>query len=302
MKIELPGYQKFENYYETHDRTETADYFGVSLATIDRWRVLLNIPRKTFKYRNLNQDFTDEQIDIINGSLLGDGGLTLVKYGKRNSKLVETHSLKQYGLLEWKANKLKPFSKNIKMGTTTARKIDKGKVVGDTTRILDNCKLETIVHPTLTKLENIWYLRENNEYVLFNKKRVKTVPDDLILNADIIAVWYFDDASNNSKRRQITFNTQAFSKDDCHKLLEKLKIFGVNCGIAKNRDQHVIQVRTSSYLDVVNLAKDKLPHECMYYKVDLSNYKPPDFSTRFIRQGQTQRDVKVVMEPPSKPR
>ena len=231
----------------------------------------------------MNTEITDYQIDIIIGSMLGDGCLTCVgRHRRKNSCFAEVHSVKQYELLDWKRQMLMPLSKSITSKFVDGRKIVNNKVVTDKSKKLESCRLETIVHPTLTELESKWYKRDaNGQYVLHNKKRIKIVPNDLVLNKNIIAVWYFDDGSNNPKNRQIAFNTQSFEKDTIDILADKLRKFGIDCGVYKNRNQHIIQVMAKSYLNMIDLIKDKLPCECMSYKIDLSKYKAPNYSTRF---------------------
>jgi hypothetical protein len=204
------------------------------------------------------------------------------------------HSLKQYSLLEWKLEKLKPLTCNLTKFIINGRKKVNNKIVNDPEKKLFSCRLESIVHPFLTELEKKWYLRDKDgNYILKKNKRVKIVPNDLILTKTIIAVWFFDDGSNNPKTRQAVFNTQAFSFIECEKLTEKLIQFGINCGVVRNRDKFVIQTKASSYLNLIKLVSDNIPCKSLAYKVDLSNYKEPDYSTRFCKQGITHRQISL---------
>jgi hypothetical protein len=72
---------------------------------------------------------------------------------------------------------------------------------------------------------------------------------------------------------------------------------GINCGLGKNRDKYIITVRAASYLTLIDMVKDKLPSPCVMHKIDLSKYKPPNYSTRFIAQGVTQKQQDPVVLP-----
>lgn len=278
-------------YHVKHTRDEISKHFSVSKSTVDKWRVRLNLPRKTFQHRNIDLPISTEQREVIIGSLLGDGSLTLVgRHGRKHSTFTETHSGKQLGLLEWKMKILTPFSQPIATRLVDGRKKENGKIISDPLTKLTSCMMATITHPTFTELERMWYQRnQDGEYVLKNDRRVKIVPTDLVLTPTIVAVWYFDDGSNAPKNKQATFNTHSFSKSTCEILAEKLGKFGVDCNLYKNRGAYVITTRASSYLNLINLVKEHLPSECVSHKVDLSNYKAPDYSTRF--QTKTPKSI-----------
>ena len=234
---------------------------------------------KTF----INHNLSSEQLQIITGSMLGDGCLRMVgRHKVKNSSFAEVHGIKQHDWLGWKYEKLKPLSSFFRTFITDGRKVENGRVVCDPTKKSEQCRIQTISHPTLTELERKWYLRdENGEYVLKGKRRIKKIPEDLELTPLILAVWFFDDGSNNAAKRVAIFNTQSYTKNECEMLVDKLKDFGIDCGVAKNRHQFIIQTKVVSYLNLINLVTEFLPCECVRYKVDLSKYKEPDFSTRF---------------------
>ena len=283
MKLIRPKIDEFLFFNSIETRQQLAERFSVSLSSIDRWKKEFNSPKKTFKYKEL-PPLTEKQLNIVVGSMLGDGCLQSVgRHNRVNSLFTETHSEKQYGLIEWKFNQLNPFSCNLDTKIVNGRKNINGKIISDPNKKLLSCKFQTVVHPVFTQLEKKWYLRDiDNNYVL-NKsnRRIKIIPNDLVLNEEIVSVWYYDDGSNNQTNRQATFNTHNFSKTDCEQLIDKLKKIGINCGIAKNREQFVVITKSSSYLDLIEMAKKFLPSKCVEYKIDLSKYKSPDYSTRF---------------------
>ena len=72
-----------------------------------RWAKKLGI----VKFEALPERFTDRQLEIITGSLLGDGSLRKVyNTSKMNSLFTEKHCIKQRDYLNWKFDELMPFS------------------------------------------------------------------------------------------------------------------------------------------------------------------------------------------------
>lgn len=235
------------------------------------------------KKSNYDYQLTDRQLEIVTGSMLGDGFLRAVgKHNVKNSYYVEGHSIKQYEWLKWKFNELKPLTTNIVLKKVPARKNQNGRVVRDTNNYLEECRFQTLSHPTLTEFEKMWYLRDDQgDYVLHNKKRIKTVPLSISLTPLIIAVWFFDDGSTDPARRVAQFNTQSFTKCESELLAEQLRDFNIQCGVSKSREQFIISVRASSYLNLIKLVSEHIRCEAMNYKVDLQNYREPDLSSRF---------------------
>jgi hypothetical protein len=290
---------EFTIYAQNHTIKETAKHFKITVSKVSSLSRELNLPLKTSRYKNIDRGFSEKQIELLTGSLLGDGSLSVVgKHNRKSSKFQEIHSSTQYEFLEWKKQILSPFSNKVVSKEVTARKLIGGAVVPDLTKTLTSCELTTITHPFLTELESKWYLRdENNEYVLRNNRRIKRIPLDLHLTEFSLAVWFFDDGSNNPKNRQAAFNTQSYTKEECLFLVDKLKTFGITCGVVKNRDKPVIQTRACSYLNLINLALSYLPCESMRCKVDLSKYKPPNFSTRFQKRTTYQVECSNTNDP-----
>lgn len=247
------------------------------------------------RYINNTFEVTKEQIEILTGSLLGDGCLIKVK-GNNNSYFSEIHSLKQYDYLQWKHDKLLPFSKPIIIASAAGRKIENNKVVPDYNKILHNCTLRTISQPFLTQLEKKWYLRDSSgNYIFKNNRRIKIIPSDLVLTPLIIAVWFFDDGTNTPKRRAAGFCTQSFSKDECYFLTEKLLDFGIKCRVQKTRNNFGLYAGAESYLDLINLITPYVPCECMRYKVDLSEYTIPlPLSPIFSRKISEETAIEIM--------
>jgi len=277
ISFDLPDRLEFEDIYLNNSNSETATFYNVSEATIDRWRTLFDVPRKTNKWKD-HIDFclTDRQRSIVVGSLLGDGSLLKVTSNSSNSSFEETHAENQKEYLKWKQKELFPLSNYYKERLVDARiRLKDGTVLSDSTRKLNTCYIKTMRHPLFTSLEKEWYARDGfGNYILNdNGRRIKVVPDSLELNELIVAIWYFDDGSHNKNNNTgVTFNTQSFAKLECEFLSNKLKEMGFETKVNSNRGMPIIQLSAKSYLPFMQMMCKYLPHDCMKYKIDLSNY------------------------------
>jgi len=141
--------------------------------------------------------FTEEQHNILTGSMLGDGHLSLCQKNI-NSHLIIVRSIKDISYLEYEFeifnNFYSPFT--LKNGVKTFYVKNKGY-----------CSLVTIASPSFTQYHNLWY-----------KNKKKIIPKNLQLNAQIIAQWIADDGCvfyNKLPYRFVTeFSTHSFLKEE----------------------------------------------------------------------------------------
>ena len=132
------------------------------------------------------------QKSILIGSLLGDGTLRLAK-GKLNALFEVNHAIRQKSYVDWKYEKLINF-----VLSKPKMRLGNGKRIAYrfTTRSL----------PVFTKLFHQFY-----------KDNKKIIPDDLLLDPIVLAVWFMDDGSKS--RSSVYLNTQQFSIEDQNRLL-----------------------------------------------------------------------------------
>jgi hypothetical protein len=227
-----------------------------------------------------------EQNEILTGCMLGDGNLVKL-YGNQNSAFRVGHCEQQKEYNEWLCEKFKPFSLSI---TTEKRaKIDGFDKIRNTpirskTEFCNICVFRTKKHPIFRKLEQTWYARNvNGDYLLDkNKRRIKIVPNDISLTELSLAVWYFDDGTNlhntNSKykQRNAVLHTLAFTTQECNILTKEINKLGINCKVRINKEKPEIVILSCSYFNFIEMVKKYLPCKQLFYKVDLSNYKPPN--------------------------
>jgi transposase len=276
-KIKLPKTNEFVALYNNFTNEEVSKYYGVSVGIIEKWRKELCVTRKSARWLDyVDYKLSDIQLDVIIGSLLGDGGLSSSTWwGAINSKFTETHSAKQRDYLKWKYDVLMPLSANFANRTNKGRMKLNNSIVDDHSKKLYSCNMTTISHPLFTELEKKWYARDiNGNYLLKNGRRIKIIPHDITLTSRMISIWYFDDGSHNRLRGHgANFSTQAYTEDECNLLRDQLLKYGIYSTINRCAGKPSIYIMQKSYLDLITLVKQYLPCQCMSYKVDTSNYK-----------------------------
>jgi len=220
---------------------------------------------KPTKHHDLS--VSPQQLELIVGSLLGDGSLTKVYSKNQNSAFVETHGAKQKSYIDWKRRLLHPFSYNrlLKDERPAIVSKDNGKLLQIETRLIPCYTLKTTAHLAFKQLEEKWYKRVGGEY-LFNEigHRIKIVPMDVLLTPFSLAVWYFDDGYNHPKKKYFVICSQSFTKDECILLTEKIKLFGIQSNVTKERK---IYIGPKFYNDFATLIKEYLPTKELSYKV-----------------------------------
>lgn len=155
---------------------------------------------------------TNQQLDVLIGSILGDGSLSKTNF-KSNSRFSETHSEAQLGWLTWKNEILKPFSTNIfSVLAKGIKRLPNGSIIKIKNKFHKHFSFKTISNNVFTEIEKKWYKRdENGNYIykiINNRKyRIKVVPE-FELTKLTLAVWYIDDGDNGAGTKQIRFSTQ----------------------------------------------------------------------------------------------
>lgn len=265
-------------------RKDIAKFFNISKSSFSDI-----ISGKTYKYiqRPANLRFYDklenlpnlngEQLDIIIGSLLGDGS---IKIGTGNCCFQKTQCKANLEYLQWMHERLHPYSKPISKPRLTSKIIhdENRKIVGHSAKKIHiSHEFSSISHKIFTDLEHKWYLRDSNENHIKNhlNHRIKCVPLDLEITPLSLAVWYLDDGSNNTANNTISLCTNGFTFDECENLKKILhKTFLIKSNIYKDGNGYRIIVHSRSYIDFINIIKAYInPISCFEYKIDVSKYK-----------------------------
>jgi hypothetical protein len=185
---------------------------------------------------------TQLQKSVIIGSILGDGYLRIFP-GRKNALLEINHSLKAKDYVDWKYAILR----NVVNSPPKSRK-------GNGARIA--YRFYTKQLPELTALLKQFY-----------RNGRKIIPDDLVINPEILAVWYMDDGSKCSSSN-FYLNTQQYNLEDQYKLISRLKLLGLDTKLNRDKCYWRIRFLTSSLPKLRELISDKIIHS-MKYKIDL---------------------------------
>jgi len=198
--------------------------------------------------KNNNLDVSEEQKQVIIGSLLGDGNISYSGKYSKNCRLQISHSTKQLEYLKYKYNILKSLCNN---DVIIRKRIDK--------RFKDpnyiTCELKTKSLSVFSDYKKLWYKEKKKD--LQNSNIHELGPLGL-------AIWFMDDGYTSGK--SFLLATQSFSEEDLETLKKILKTkFNIETIIRKNRE---IYIRTKSSKEFVNLIKPYMVKQ-LYYKISL---------------------------------
>lgn len=234
-------------------------------------------------------------MEIINGSLLGDGWIhnnfvdPMCKFCLQQSKLDKDGIDKKTYILWF-------TSEFIELGITLRLKKKKGTGLANPNKIYENYLLTTRSHLFWTELEKKWYIPIEHKYF----KRKKIIPKDLILTPLTLCVWMMEDGSNHTKDGNITLETQGFYEEDIEFLIERLnKDLSIKATKKKNTtgdNQWRIFIGVESFKHVVDLIKPYVTWNCFQYKLD-SNYQKIHQAGEHHSQSKiTEKDAKNIIE------
>lgn len=197
--------------YKVHSGTIMNIVRGTYWKNLDRPPDIQDILARRQFYKNTHKEdlppLTDHQMNIIIGSLLGDGWMR-----KPNGPYADSAFHKEQKHLEhiqWVLDELKPYSRKkifVRKITEKLSVLD-GKIIRSKSTPSDETKYQyqmgTTTHSIFTALRKKWY---NNS--------VKKVPEDLRLNHEILSIWYVDDGYTVSGYRRCGLSTQGYTFDE----------------------------------------------------------------------------------------
>lgn len=184
--------------------------------------------KHSYLYNDLcRQMFTDEQEQILLGSLLGDG--CIMQRTSRNCEYVETHSIHQLEYISWKQRKLYPFIKDVKVG-------HKGV----------DAQLKSVALPQLGFYRGAFYPKD---------KKIVPVESLQWLDDLALAVWYMDDGSISKQQGSVKFATCGFNLGNVGMLQGWLMMkYGVKSHIFMDKEYpnlHIMKEDTGKLLSVI---------------------------------------------------
>ena len=180
---------------------------------------------------------TQIQRSVIIGSLLGDGYVRILK-GRKNAFLEINHSIKMKNYVDWKYEILK----SIVISPPKLRKGNGNRVA---------YRFFTRQHPEITEL-----------FKLFYKNGKKVIPD-FKLDPISLAIWYMDDGSKCGTSNYY-LNTQQFTIEDQQKLMNQLKLFGIESKLNKDKEYWRIRMIMSSVPTFKELIQENIIPSLQY--------------------------------------
>lgn len=206
---------------------------------------------------------TSFQEDIIIGSLLGDGS---INKGSVNCRFSKKQCLKFKEYTYWHEDVLYPYSSKI------SNVFSREKLVGGRKGLIkERIKIDRLLvghdfythqHPIFNDFRAKWY-----------NGKIKIIPNDLELNEQRIAIWFWDDGSNDYDNRAATICTQSFTMEEAAFLRDKLMDFDIEPSIGKvisqytGREMPLLKFYSKSYDDLIALVKPYCLWGCMSHKV-----------------------------------
>jgi hypothetical protein len=170
-----------------------------------RLRLTNDVAKKASK-SNVPAILTEQQSNLMIGSLLGDGHLRK-RQDSWNASMAIQRVQSDLDYLKWEAEICSDLI--TPAGITLCDRFDIR-----TNKTYHSCKFDTRALVALNQFHKDWYL-----------DKIKVVPNSLQLNAEIIAIWFCDDgtiSTSSNNRFQISFATNSFTKDETHFLRDLL--------------------------------------------------------------------------------
>lgn len=247
-------------YSPKYSKKEICKYFNVSEDVIDRLRKENNFVYNRKEKQYEEYIFTEKQLEVLQGCLLGDGCLSIHKNSK-NANFSYTSKSKE--MVEYVYQYFKDL---ISLeGVKYSERYDKR-----TNKIYIQYQIKTFTHPAFTKIYNKWYING-----------VKHIPKDLILTPIVCLLWYLGDGSlikvKNKHSMRINFATHCFEKKEIESvLISQLYQYNakiIKSGISKDkRQQYSIEIPgrdVYSFLYYIG----SCPVKYYSYKWDVIEYK-----------------------------
>lgn len=215
-------------------KKDVCEKFGVKNSTVSKWLVHYGISAVQSDYKHLTQ----EQKDIVVGSVLGDGYLD-------GRVLYLNHSTKQEDYLNFKA---KFFGGDIS-----------GSYYRTTREGHHSVRRRTKAFGDIKELHKLFY-----------KGKKKIIPDNIkdLLNPLSVAIWYMDDGSKGGLKYG-KLCTCCFTYEEVELLSNSLnELIGITTYPQKDRNYYIIRIPTknSSFEKFCDYIRDYVP-DSMKYKL-----------------------------------
>ena len=246
-----------QHLYVDLDKTtyEIAEMFHCQRRTISRKLKKFSIPirRHKRKYSSYyEQKLNNKQKELIYGSLLGDGHVAKHHEGVNSCRFVEKHSIKQHEYLLEKVNILRNFI------SSEVRIIDNSKNKSFSNGL--SCEFQTVLHKEFIPFREMFYCYGYKKIPYFELKPFS------------LAIWYFDDGSIDTSRKNqkfvATFHTEDFDHESievCQQMLSDF--FGIDSFVVCYKKKYnLIRLNSQSTKKLLDIVRT-YPMPSMGYKL-----------------------------------
>lgn len=185
---------------------------------------------------------TRQEMDLIVGSVLGDGYLRIVP-GRKEAFLEVNHSIKAKEYVDWKYKLLKRICLSPPKERRQNKDLPKQAY-----------RFYTRQHPQITALYQEFYVNGS-----------KVIPKGFELEPLSLAIWYMDDGSR-TKKGDVYLNSQQFNLDSQRRLLHALRLLKIRARLNKDKKYYRIRVYKESIPKLFSLI-DSFIIPSMRYKL-----------------------------------
>lgn len=241
------------------------------------------------KKRKNHKDFpplTTNQLDFINGSLLGDA-YCAVGHTRINSNAVfsKTQSKIPRGKVQGKVylNRKEYIDYHYEIMGEYSSRISLKNSITPQGKMIEVYEYATKSHPCFTEIYKNWYIKKNG-------KNIKIVPQNLKLNPYVLSIWFCDDGINKYKDKVAVFCTDCFTKEENYFLLDLIyKCIGIKGHLCKDNRIHI--GNKEGYLDFLNIIKPHIIWDCFKYKINTEYYSPVKIAENHYKTNLTNDEV-----------
>jgi len=227
--------------------TEIGNQFGLGQVAVGRLRKKWGI-RSMTKGERAGLGFptlTDEQTQVLIGSLLGDGHLSST--GGISARFSEGHSMVQAAYTDWKGNILTPFT--TKFFKTLKREKEKN---------FESWWFVTTTCPQFRPFYDLFY-------PIPERKKVFPANLPMLMTPLVLAVWYMDDGGvTSSGAPRISFGLDDLSRERSLKALRKLGLDAIVYGTGGDQAFHFPK-QAMKFREIV----EPFILPCMSYKIPI---------------------------------
>ncbi len=238
-------------------RKNLAKRFDVSVTTIGCWLQKFGLSYRANRLSALPSRFNDEQENLLIASMLGDGLITKTKCRFRMKMKI---GAKEY--IEFLGASMSPWCRPATEVKKKAIYRQGNKILNHPSKINVQCQLYSVGHPLFKEMRKQWY-----------PDGVKKIPQELTLNGQIIAHWFFQDGSTNPSARNAYLWTLGFQKEEVNLLKDKLLEFGIVGSVHLNRGKPYIQIHSAGFNILMSILQENIHFDCMRYKIRMTPEK-----------------------------